>query len=319
MWFWLSIIACICWSGSDLFSKIGCSDQKDKHSPLRMVVAVGFVMGIHALYEIIFNKVAFTLETALKYLPVSLLYIGSMTLGYLGLKYIELSISSPICNSSGALVSVLCLAFGLSGALNFWQTAAIVLIAAGVIGLGVVEATEDEELRVARQSKSNKKYSKSILALALPLAYCSLDALGSFADSLVLADPETSEISPPEILRSLMLGLNEDSANVAYELTFFVAGLGCFIYLLLKKDLQSAKKASPRFLGGIFETAGQFAYIYALADTRHVAFSAPIISSYCVLSVIWSRIFLKERLSYKHYFAIFTVAAGIIILGMFDA
>ena len=40
------------------------------------------------------------------YLPVSVLYILSMTLGYVGLRYIELSISSPICNSSGALVAV---------------------------------------------------------------------------------------------------------------------------------------------------------------------------------------------------------------------
>ena len=42
---------------------------------------------------------------------MSLLYIGSMALGYLGLRYIELSISSPICNSSGALVAVLTLVF----------------------------------------------------------------------------------------------------------------------------------------------------------------------------------------------------------------
>ena len=25
-WFWLSIVALLCWSGSDLFSKIGCRD-----------------------------------------------------------------------------------------------------------------------------------------------------------------------------------------------------------------------------------------------------------------------------------------------------
>ena len=25
-WFWFAIIALLCWSGSDLFSKIGCRD-----------------------------------------------------------------------------------------------------------------------------------------------------------------------------------------------------------------------------------------------------------------------------------------------------
>ena len=48
-WFWLSLIALLCWSGSDLFSKIGCRDQKDKTAHLKMVIAVGVVMGLHAL------------------------------------------------------------------------------------------------------------------------------------------------------------------------------------------------------------------------------------------------------------------------------
>ena len=66
------------------------------------------------------------------------------------------------------------------------------------------------------------------------------------------------------------------------------------------------------------ETAGQFAYIYALADTEHVALAAPIISAYCVASVLWSRIFLKEKLSWKHYAMIALVVAGIVILGIYD-
>ena len=46
--------------------------------------------------------------------------------------------------------------------------------------------------------------------------------------------------------------------------------------------------------------------------------SAPIISSYCVASVIWGRIFLKEKLSKKHYACIALVVAGIVILGILD-
>ena len=92
MWFWLSLIALLCWSGSDLFSKIGCRDPRDKFSPLKMVIAVGVVMGLHAAYEIFVGGTEINLSILLTYLPVSLLYIGSMTLGYVGLRYIELSI-----------------------------------------------------------------------------------------------------------------------------------------------------------------------------------------------------------------------------------
>ena len=100
MWFWLSLIALLCWSGSDLFSKIGCRDEDDRLSHLKMVMAVGVVMGLHAAFEIFVNGTQVTWNVIFTYLPVSILYILSMTLGYVGLRYIELSISSPICISS---------------------------------------------------------------------------------------------------------------------------------------------------------------------------------------------------------------------------
>ena len=105
MWFWLSLIALLCWSGSDLFSKIGCRDARDKYSHLKMVMAVGVVMGLHAAYEVFVGGTVINLDIILTYLPVSILYILSMAMGYVGLRYIELSISSPICNSSGAMVA----------------------------------------------------------------------------------------------------------------------------------------------------------------------------------------------------------------------
>lgn len=298
-WFIFSLITLFCWSFSDLFSKLGCADKKDGHSALKMVTAVGVVMGLHAAYTLIFTDVEFTLQTMLTYLPVSFLYISSMTIGYVGLRFIELSISSPICNSSGALVSVICIITG--AALVNAQYIAIALVAAGVIGLGIAEMTEDDELRAARQSKSNFKYTKSFLAILLPVIYCLLDALGTFADSLVLEK------------------LDEDAANTAYELTFLVCGIICFIYVkFIKKEKYFPKKEAPKYIGAAFETAGQFAYVYALADADHVALSAPIISSYCALSVLWGRIFLKEKLSWKHYLCILLTVAGIAVIGFYD-
>ena len=179
MWFWLAIIALLCWSGSDLFSKIGCRDASDKNAHLKMVVAVGVVMGLHAAYEIFIGGTVVTWNVIWTYLPVSLLYISSMTLGYVGLRYIELSISSPICNSSGALVAVLCLLTGtldesIQGAMRWAVIGAVALVCIGVIGLGVVESREDDELRRARQEASNYRYAKSWLALCLPIAYCQI-------------------------------------------------------------------------------------------------------------------------------------------------
>ena len=299
-WFWFSIIALLCWSGSDFFSKIGCRDASDKYSQYKMVTAVGVVMGIHAAFEIFVGGVEISWQVIWTYLPVSLLYIGSMTLGYVGLRYIELSISSPICNASGALVAIIAIVSGTAEKMAAAQYIAIFLACAGVIGLGFVEANEDDELRAARQEASNYKYAKSWLALALPIAYCILDAAGTFADDLVL---ET---------------LNEDSANVAYELTFLVAGIVSFIYtVVIKKQKLLPKAEGPKYVGAAFETAGQLAYIYALASGES-ALAAPIIASYCMASVLWSRLFLKEKLSWKHYTCILVTFAGILIMGIYD-
>ena len=302
MWFWFAVVALLCWSGSDLFSKIGCQDAKDKYSHLKMVMAVGVVMGLHAAYEVFFQGVEINGSIILTYLPVSMLYILSMAIGYLGLRYIELSISSPICNSSGAIVAVLTLmTVGIGDDLPPVALVAVALVCIGVIGLGVVESNEDEELRRARQDASNHHYAKSWIAIAIPVVYCLLDALGTFADSRVL-----------EVL-------DEDSANCAYELTFLFVGVLCAIYVLgIRKQKLVAREEAPKYTGAVFETVGQFFYIYALADSEHVAFAAPIISSYCVASVLWSRLFLKEKLSWKHYAMIALVVAGIVILGILD-
>lgn len=303
-WFWFALITLLFWSGSDLFSKLGCCGEKDKTAHLKMVVAVGTVMGLHALYMVVFHDVEINLQIIWTYLPVSLLYIFSMALGYIGLRYIELSISSPICNSSGALVAVLSILTGGLAALDSADPVpvlgAVALVCVGVVGLGIVEAREDDELRAKRQERSNRKYAKSWLAICLPIAYCLLDAAGTFADSIVL---ET---------------LNEDSANVAYELTFLAAGVGCLVYLLIKRERFTFRAELPKYVGAACETVGQLFYIYALADKAHVMLSAPIISAYCVLSAVWGRLFLREKLSWKHYAMIALVVVGIVILGVYD-
>ena len=301
MWLWLSLTALLCWSGSDLFSKIGCRDEDDRLSHLKMVMAVGVVMGLHAAFEIFVGGTEISFFIILTYLPVSLLYIGSMTLGYLGLRYIELSVSSPICNSSGALVAVMTLVF--LGGEDYSPLAifAVLLVCVGAIGLGVVDATEDPELRAARQAEGNRKYAKSFLALALPVAYCLLDAAGTFADSRVLTR------------------LDPDAANCAYELTFLFAAAVSFVYVkFIRHDRFLPKREGPKYVGALFETAGQFAYIYAIADEDHVMYAAPIISAYCAASVLWSRIFLREKLSWRHYLMLLLIVVGIVLIGILD-
>lgn len=298
MWFVHSLIAALSWGGSDLFSKKG-TDPKDKYSHWRMIIVVGLVMGIHAFGYMIFKDVSYDPMNMLRYLPVSLLYIGSMTLGYAGLRYIELSISSPICNSSGAVTSILCFLF-LGQKMTLLQLAAVGLICVGIISLSVLEKKKDDRERLQQKVKVNKKYQIGFLAITLPILYCILDGLGTFGDAYVLDEKGM---------------FTEIEANLSYEFTFLICAILALIYLtVIRKQKFNILKEKTKVLAALCETTGQFFYVFALADNAIVA--APMIASYSIFSVILSRIFLKEKLTKKHYAIIAVVMVGIAILGM---
>ena len=301
MWFEFSLLALIAWAGSDLFSKMG-TDSRDKYSHLRLLIFVGAFMGARAAGYLIFTDAHFSPVSILKYLPVSFLYILSMALGYAGLRYIELSVSSPICNSSGAIVSILCFAF-LGDRLATVQTLAVILICLGVVLLGVLEKQRNNTAHATTDTAGDEKYRRGALALLFPIAYCIIDALGTFADALVL------DGNPPL--------LTEAEAQLSYEFTFLFVAICAFIYLVfIKKQRFSVMAHKPFIAGAVCETVGQFFYVYALAAKPAAA--APMIASYCVLSVFLSRIVLREKLSRKHYAVISMVFVGIVILGVFD-
>ncbi len=306
MWLVIALCATFCWSGSDFFSKLG-SKPSDRYSHWKMVIAVGFVMGIHAIFEIA-RGVSITFQDIIYYLPASSMYILSMIFGYVTLRYIELSVSSPICNSSGALSAILCFLI-LGQTVDTLSTVGIIIVCVGVFALGIAEYTEDNDAKAMRQLNANRKYTKSVLAILLPVLYCIIDAVGTFFDSVILEEGNTFF---PQVFHFL----NEDTANVAYELTFLFMAIAAFIYVfVIKKEKPlSFREESPKGIAAICETAGQFAYIYALAANPVGA--APVISAYCALSVLWSRIFLKEKLSIKHYAALICVFAGIITMGI---
>ena len=321
MYYIFSILALLCWSGSDLFSKMG-TREKDKNSHWKVVFAVGLIMGIHFFITLIGGAVIdstvgvdgvpkvlasllytdFRLIDFFNYLPVAGLYILAMVFGYIGLRYIELSISSPICNSSGALAFLLCVLFGIFSTDDITPVSiiGIVMITVGIIALGFVEQHEDEEVRQARQERANRKYAKSILAFLLPISYLIIDALGTVGDEFIFSDRSPVTIT-------------DYAANSAFELTFFILAIFAFIWVKFVKKDSIFKGNKHLYFGGLCETIGQVFYMAVMFSDFSVGMV--IISAYCAISVLWSRIFLKEKMSWKHYAVIALVIAGIVILG----
>lgn len=301
MWFIPALIAVFAWGTADLFYKIG-NNERDKHSAIKTTIMVGLVMGIHAIfYYGFYEKVQFHPSYLLTYLPVSSMYILSMALGYVGLRYIELSISSPISNSSGAVSALL--TFLILGTKMVWiQFVAVAIISVAIFMLSYFEKQEADKEIEASGEVVEKKYRISAVAIIFPILYCIIDGLGTFLDGYYL---DYAKILP------------ESEANMTYELTFLIVAIILWLYLrLVKKEKMSLFKEKTKGLAAIFETAGQFFYVGAIASNAIVV--APMIASYSIVSVLWSRIFLKEKLSGKQYAMILAIIVSIAILGFYD-
>lgn len=298
MWFIFALLTTMSWGIADLFYKKG-ADNQDKYSHQRTGIMVGLIMGIHGLIYLFTQGVDFSLIDMVKYLPVSAFYILSMLIGYFGLRYIELSISSPVQNSSGAITAIL-LFLLFPQDLGLLNIGGIMLITAGVVGLAILERRLQVEEQQSGNEQINPKYKIGILAITFPILYALFDALGTAADGIYLDELEL---------------MTEDAALLAYEFTWLAYALVTLFYItVIKKQQINPIKEKTRGFAAIFETAGQFFYVFAMSNNAIIA--APLIASYSIVSVLLSHIFLKEKLSKKHYIYVVLVMIGIAILGL---
>lgn len=298
MWFIFSILTALAWGGANLFYKKG-TDSDDKFSHLKIVVMVGFVMGIHAVSYMFIKDISFDPFDIVRYFPVSFLYILSMTIGFVGLRYIELSIAAPVQNSSGAVTAILLYIF-FPRELSVLDVTGILVITFGVFGLAVLEKKAEDAALKASNVKIDPKYQIGVLAIMFPILYAIIDGLGSFADGIYLDELKL---------------IGEDAALLAYEFTFLICAIIVFFYLrVIKKEEFAIFKERDKGYAAILETTGQFFYVFAMASNAMIA--APIIAAHGIFSVILSRIFLKEILTRNQYLMIALVMLGIIFLGI---
>ena len=318
LWAFL-IISTLAWGIAEIFYKKG-NLEREKYSHLKTTVLVGFFMGIYALVILFTQGIDLKLfpKNFLLYLPVALCYIVSMVCSYFGVRFIEESLSDPIENSSCAIVAILCAIF-LHETYSVPAIVSIVIIAIGLISVSFFDKKGKEN----RVTKYGKKLA--IVAIAMPFCYMLLDAAGTFLDIFYTESVDST----------LLVGVTEETiehtANCAYELTFFLFSICILIFLKIKKvkffDLGENSQENKGFfskildqkwkiLAAVFETIGQATYLFALSEGGGIA--AVILGAGTVItSLILSRIFLKEKLTWVQYIFIGLIMTGIIMGAIF--
>lgn len=302
-WLFFSIATAILWGAAELFYKKGAQPH-EKFSHLKICVWVGIVMGAHAIFTLLTQDINYNPINIIRYLPVSLFYIISMAFSYFGMRFLEESISDPIENTAGVICALLFVIF-LNETIAPLTWVAIGIITIGVLGVSFLENRGD----TPRKKRLGKKLA--IIAFCMPFVYALLDAFGTFLDDAFFLIEDVASSPLVDVTTENI----EAVANTSYELTFALFALGLFIFMKAKKvKFGPVPQHKDKILAAVFETVGQFTYVYALGGVDAVA--APILSSVCVVSLLLSRIFLKEKLSWKTYIFIAIVIIGILLMAV---
>lgn len=297
-WFSFAIAATFCWGLSDVFFKKG-TDPNDRYSHLRIMIMIGIIMGIQAIVELQKLNWKYDIKNIAIYFPVSFLYILSMGIDFFGYRYLLISVGSPVASTSGAIAGIL--SFKVLGkTMSGWQFFAVSLITSGLILLAILERREAERELLKETDEINRKHKMGAAALMFPILYAVIDGVGTFLDDVYLS----KHLSPEEAL-------------ISFELTFLiVAIISLFYIIVIKRQRYKLIDEKYNIYGGLFETAGQFFYVYALNANSVVA--APLMSVDSIVAVIFGRIYLKEKLTKKQYFTIIMISIGVFILGFFE-
>ena len=241
-----------------------------------------------------------------------IIYIIVVIISYIGVKYMDISVYTPIADaSSGFSVLMIIIFLIITGSIN---SSSIYLSPACITGMllsivGVFFLASFQNHSYVQKEPSDSKYSKGALAFLFPLSFCIMDAISTFIDSINMGAEGEAEIGSFDYIRIYLVG-------------YLITGIISWIIILIKarKPYLPHKKTDIKFFTiGFCEIVASVTYIFAL--DKSAVLTVPIANSYCIVTLLVSHIFLKERLNVSQYIYIAMVIAGIFIisfLGIFE-
>ena len=311
-WLLLTFSCIILWGITDILLKKSL-DYTDSLSQYKTFIWIGLVAFPASVIIAIYSD---TLLDSIRIvahnpyiIPVNIIYVVASFFGLLGAKYLDASVVSPLENIDGAVTAIiLYMFFAFTGRSHVTDSIGIVdiigtvAITMGVILLGI------QEQKLSAQEKSleedKKKHRLGALALLFPIAYNLADAASMVATGIAVSGEAEAEIPEIDYFFFECFG-------------FFVIGIFVYLYMLFAKKhvYNPFKKTELTRLGAATcETLGTLAFTIAVGISPIL--TAPITSSYCFVTIILARIFLKERLTKKQYLSVAFVIAGIALLGI---
>lgn len=312
IWLILTLSCIILWGVTDILLKKSL-DSSDPLSQYKTFIWIGIVSApvcvvMAVCSDTLLDSVRMIAENPY-IIPINIFYVVATYFGLLGAKHLDASVVSPLENIDGAMTAIiLYFFFLLTGKSHVTESIGIVdiigtvMITFGVILLGIQEQKLSKQENIS--GKEKKKHRLGALALLFPLVYNLADAVSMVATGIMVSGE--TEYSIPDI------------DYIFFEsLAFFIFTVFVWLYLLIfKKYVYNPFKRKERYSCGaaICETLGTTAFTFAVAISP--VLTSPITASYCLVTIILARLFLKERLTKKQYLSLILLVSGIALLGV---
>lgn len=311
-WLILTLSCIILWGVTDILYK-KASDYDDPLSHYKTFVWIGIVMApagiIMALCSDSLTDSIMMVKDNLYLVPLCVFYAIALFFGLLGKKHLDASVVSPLENIDGAMAAIILYFYflfagysNLTSSIGIMEIIATVSIVVGVVILGIHEQSLSKQ--EAHLAEDKKRHRLGALALIFPIIYNLVDAVSMVAIGITVS--EETEIVIPDI------------DFFIFECMGFAAVAICmWLYMLMVKKYRYnpfKKEEAVRCGAAAGETFGTMTYIFAVGSNPIL--TAPITSSYCLVTIVLARIFLKERLTKKQYLSLAFLVTGIALLGI---
>ena len=311
-WFLLTLSCIILWGSTDILLKKSL-DYSDPLSQFKTFIWIGLVAALSGAIAAFSSD---TLSDSIKMvadnlylIPLCVFYVIALFFGILGTKHLDASIVSPLENIDGAIAAIILYIFflftdstHLTDKIGVMDIIGTVVIVAGIVLLGIQEQKLSKQEICLDENK--KKHRLGALALIFPIVYNLVDAASMVAMGVTVSGE--TEVSIPDI------------DFFFFECVGFTVGaIFVWLYLLIAKKYvynPFKKTELSRCGAGVSDTLGTMAFTFAVG--LNPILTAPITSSYCLVTIVLARIFLKERLTRKQYLSLALLVVGIALLGV---
>ena len=311
-WLLLTLSCIILWGITDILLKKSL-DYSDSLSQYKTFVWIGIVMApagvIMAICSDTLLDSIMMVKDNLYLIPLCVFYAIALFFGLLGAKHLDASVVSPLENIDGAMAAIILYFFFLftgrshiTDKIGLVQLVGTVAIVVGVVLLGIQEQSLSKQ--ETHLSENKKRHRLGALALIFPIVYNLVDAVSMVAVGITVS--EETEVAIPDI-----------DFFIFESLGFVVVVICVWFYMLIIKKYKYnpfKKEELVRCGAATGETFGTMAFTFAVGISPIL--TAPITSSYCFVTIVLARIFLKERLTKKQYLSLAFLVVGIALLGV---